>query len=182
MRNRCLVLTVVGALLHVTVAIAASAQTPLFPAKVPATPVSPPAPQTYPNLSIPKLEQEIFEQVNQHRAQRGLLPLKLDPKLSEQARIHSLDMAEKRLPFSHVDFDKRVRRIGRVVPGRRMRISENLAYIFSHNEPAKRAVNGWLQSDRHRAILEGNYALTGVGVAIGYKGALYFTQVYVQPQ
>lgn len=158
---------------------------PIASPRVLPTPTPGPLPSSVPSpaevkLSIPELEQEVFDQVNQHRRTLGLPPLQIDRRLSEQARAHSLDMAARRVPVGHTDFRSRVRQIGRVVPGRRLRISENVAYIFSHDQPAQRAVRGWLRSDRHRPIVEGNYSLTGVGVAMGERGALYFTQVYVR--
>ena len=144
--------------------------------------VSPNAPNTSePQLSIPMLEQSVYEQVNRHRATLGLSPLKLDGRISDRARAYSLDMAQRRLPFGHSDFRRRVLVMNRIVPSRR--ISENVAYIFTHKDTAKRAVEGWLKSPRHRPILEGReYRITGIGIAQGERGAFYITQVYIRPR
>lgn len=145
------------------------------------TPVPNPTPVptlTNPELSIPVLEQVVYEQVNQHRVQMGLPPLHLDSRLNAKARAHSQAMALKQIPFGHVDFRQRVLQINRLIPSRR--ISENVAYIFTHKDTATRAVQGWLRSPHHRPSIEGNYSLTGVGVAQGERGAFYFTQLYVR--
>lgn len=148
----------------------------LFPKPTP----SPTQPSQNPELAIDVLEQTVFEEVNQYRVSLGLRPFQINPRLSEQARAHSQAMAEKQIPFGHTDFRKRVRKIDRIIRSRR--VSENVAYIFTHKETAKRAVQGWIKSPRHRPVLEGNYRFTGVGVAQGDRGAFYFTQVYVNPR
>jgi uncharacterized protein YkwD len=131
-------------------------------------------------LAIPVLEQAVFEEVNRYRTSIGLAPLQLDTRISQQARAHSQAMATKRLPFGHHDFRQRARRVDRIIRSRR--VSETVAYIFTHQDTAKRAVQGWVKSPRHRPILVGNYRVTGVGVAQGDRGAFYFTQIYVRPR
>lgn len=144
---------------------------PLFPqSPVPAPPV----------ISLPQLEREIFEQVNRYRRERGLSPLRLDPRVSVEARAHSQAMAARQRSVGHGDFRRRVRRVNRIVASRR--IAENVAYIFTHREPANRAVQGWLRSPKHRDAIEGDYRVTGVGVAMGERGSLYFTQIYIRPR
>jgi uncharacterized protein YkwD len=89
-------------------------------------------------------------------------------------------MAGRQVPFGHTDFSQRIRRVNQIISSRR--VSENVAYIFSHNDPAKRAFDGWLRSPAHRRAIEDNFSVTGVGVALGDRGALYFTQIYVRPR
>ncbi len=147
-------------------------------------PSSPPV-QTTPaplptELSIPVLEDTIYELVNQYRLSLGLSPLMRVPRLSLLAREHSQEMAGHKVRFGHSNFVWRVRQVDRIIASRR--VSENVAYIFTHQEPAKRAVQGWLRSESHRAALEGQYKFTGIGVAQGDRGAFYFTQIFVQPR
>lgn len=150
--------------------------TPLF--KTPPQP----QPQVSPavRLTPEELEQAIFLQVNQHRISRNLPPLKLDTRVSKTARKHSQSMADKKIPVGHQGLKGRARAIAfRGVLVRR--VGENVAYIFSQNDPAKRAVEGWLRSPAHRQALEDRkYSVTGVGVAQDSKGATYFTQIYVR--
>ncbi len=142
---------------------------------------TPPSPAPLPpELSVPVLEDTLYELVNQHRLSLGLSPLTRVPRLSALAREHSEEMAEYKVPFGHGNFTWRARQVNRTISSRR--VSENVAYIFSHQETAKRAFQGWLKSERHRAAIEGQFQLTGIGVARGYRDAFYFTQIYVQPR
>lgn len=138
---------------------------------------SQPAPS---ELSAAVLEQRVFQLVNEYRSQRRLPPLRIDTRLSQVAREHSQSMASRRVPFGHPEFRRRVLVVNRVVPSRR--VAENVAYIFSHQDTANRAVQGWIRSDDHRPSMEGAYSLTGIGVAQGERGAFYFTQIFVRPR
>jgi uncharacterized protein YkwD len=151
---------------------------PLFKNSPPTQPQVVPSASTRP--TIEELEQAIFHQVNEYRASRNLPPLKLDARVSASARKHSQAMADKRVRVGHDGLKGRARAIAfRGVTVRR--VSENVAYIFSQNDPAKRALDGWLRSAAHRqAIEERRYSITGVGVAQDSKGATYFTQIYVR--
>ncbi|MBW4522509.1 MAG: CAP domain-containing protein [Scytolyngbya sp. HA4215-MV1] len=126
------------------------------------------------------LEQAIFLQVNEYRRSRQLPLLKLDARVSAEARKHSRAMAEGRVPVGHDGLKRRARAIAlRGVLVRR--VGENVAYIFSQNDPAARAFNGWMRSPGHRQNMEERrYTLTGVGVAQDHRGATYFTQIYVR--
>src|SRR5690242_9478273 len=60
--------------------------------------VLPPVPayvQSQPDVVIEKLEQRVFERINDERVRKNLPPLKLDNRLSAIAREHSKDMAAK---------------------------------------------------------------------------------------
>lgn len=149
----------------------------LFKGAPAATPL--PSPATS-ELSITTLEQTVYEQVNQHRSRIGLPALRLDPRLSSIARKHSQEMANREIPFGHTGLRKRALKVNGVIRSRR--VSETVAYIFTHKDTAQRAVQGWLKSSNHRPTLEGNFKFTGVGVAQGDRGAFYFTQIYVRPR
>lgn len=123
------------------------------------------------------LEQEIQRQVNQYRLARNLPSLRLDPRLSEVARRHSQDMAQGTAAFSHDGFDRRVREIGRIVPYRKA--GENLAVNKGYADPVAVSVRGWIDSPGHRRNLEGEFDLTGIGVAKNPRGEYYFTQLFV---
>lgn len=65
-------------------------------------------------------EKQVFELVNQDRARAGLRPLQLDPRLSDVARGHSVDMRDHDF-FGHVspttgNADDRLKRRGIQVP------------------------------------------------------------------
>jgi uncharacterized protein YkwD len=124
------------------------------------------------------LEQTVLTQINQYRASRGLPALTLDPRISTQALRHSQAMANGQVRFSHDGFDSRVDAIARTIPYRA--VAENVAYNQGYNDPAQRAVQGWLKSPGHRKNIEGQFDLTGIGIARNAKGEYYFTQIFIK--
>jgi uncharacterized protein YkwD len=141
-------------------------------------------PTTYPikiaqsTTDLGSIEQAVHNQVNQYRANRGLPPLTLNATISEQARNHSQNMASGAVPFSHDGFAQRVQAIATKVPYRAA--AENVAYNMGYGDPATKAVQGWLNSSGHRQNIEGNYNLTGIGVAQNQSGEYYFTQIFIR--
>ncbi|MEM8605427.1 MAG: CAP domain-containing protein [Cyanobacteria bacterium P01_H01_bin.121] len=130
---------------------------------------------------VAQLEADILDRVNQYRAARGLRPLRMDQRLIATAKTHSQAMASQQIPFGHYNFQQRVRSVNRQVRSRR--VGENLAMIFSQDDPAERALQGWLRSSTHRQSLEdASYRLTGIGIAQNEQGAFYVTQIFVRPR
>lgn len=130
------------------------------------------------NASITSLEQAVYDRVNQYRASLGLPPLTIDARISEQARIHSQNMASGVVPVGHEGLYQRLQTIGKAIPFSAG--SENVALCFNCADPAARAVQFWLNSPPHRGAIEGNYNLTGIGVAKNDKGNCYFTQIFIR--
>lgn len=129
------------------------------------------------SATLTALEQSIYEQINQYRQSRNLSPLKLDSRITEQARLHSQAMASGRVPFGHQGFEQRAGAIKRVIPYRKA--AENVAYNQGYRAPDREAVQGWLKSISHRTNIEGQYDLTGIGIAKNAKEEYYFTQIFV---
>lgn len=122
------------------------------------------------------LERSIFDQINRYRVSKGLRRLSLNAKISQQARIHSRNMAIGKVPFSHQGFRRRVT----AIPIRYRSAAENVAYNLGYSDPASEAVTGWLHSPGHLANLKGNYNLTGIGVATNSKGEVFLTQIFIR--
>jgi uncharacterized protein YkwD len=150
-------------------------------------PPSPSDPYLRPSTELPPrpaprttadLENSIHQQINQYRATLDLPPLELNDWLSQQARAHSQDMADRRVRVGHGGFDQRVQRIGREM--RYRRIGENVAFNQGYIDPASRAVRGWLNSPSHRANIEDRFDLTGIGVTVSNRGEYFFTQIFVR--
>jgi uncharacterized protein YkwD len=123
--------------------------------------------------TIADAERAVYELTNRHRRARGLAPLGLDPRISDQARRHSAAMAAGTARFGHDGFAERVGGLG----GRRS--AENVAFNEGQRDPAANAVQGWLDSRAHCQNIEGPYDRTGVGVARTPAGAVFFTQIFV---
>ena len=50
------------------------------------------------------LERSVFDQINRYRASKGLPKLSLNAKISQQARIHSQNMAKGKVPWGKCCF------------------------------------------------------------------------------
>ncbi|MGQ3890443.1 CAP domain-containing protein [Legionella sp. CNM-4043-24] len=123
------------------------------------------------------IEQEILVKINQYRKAHGLNPLRMNPLMSSEARQHSRDMANHKIPFGHAYFSERVKRIYARVPQQPMGAAENVAYNY---KSASIVVNGWLKSPGHKRNIDGKYNLTGIGVVHDKQGRLYFTQIFLR--
>ena len=129
-------------------------------------------------ISLGTLERTVYQQVNQYRRSHNLPPLAIDERISQQARLHSQAMANGSVSFSHNGFEQRVQAIGQVIPNRGT--SENVAYNQGYSDPVAQALRGWIASEVHRRNLEGQYTMTGIGVAQNSRGQVFFTQLFVQ--
>ncbi len=122
------------------------------------------------------IEQQIHALVKAYRAEKGLSTLSLRSVITEQARIHSQNMATGKEGFSHNGFEDRISMVAQTI--KLQSAAENVAYNYGYDNPAQVAVDGWIKSDGHRKNMEGKFNLTGIGVA-EQDGAFYFTQIFV---
>ncbi|MEH2297255.1 CAP domain-containing protein [Nostoc sp.] len=122
------------------------------------------------------LEESVFNQINDYRASQGLPKLTRNSAIDNQARIHSQDMASGKVPFGHTGFLERVNAIG--IPY--SAAGENVASNGGYSNPAKIAVQGWLNSPGHLANIRGNYNKTGIGVSSKDGREIYFTQIFLR--
>lgn len=122
------------------------------------------------------IEQAILVHINEYRTQHGLNPLKMDSRISTQARNHSADMAKHSMPFGHKYFLKRINTLHAQIKNSGAG-AENVAYNY---KDAQDVVKNWLLSPGHKRNIDGNYDLTGIGIARDSKGKIYFTQVFLK--
>ncbi len=120
------------------------------------------------------LKESIFNKINNYRVSQGLGKLASNSAIDTQARIHSQDMANGKVPFGHTGFSQRVKAVG--IPY--SLAGENVAYNQGYSDPAKVAFEGWLKSPGHLAAIRGNYNKTGIGVVSNSRGEIYFTQIF----
>jgi len=121
-------------------------------------------------------QRAILFYVNEYRAKRGLKPLKMNNVMSAEAAKHSRDMAGHVIPFGHQYFDKRIHRIFAEIK-QCLGGAENVAFNY---KDGRDVVRNWLTSPGHRRNIEGNYNLTGIGLARDKRGKLYFTQIFLR--
>lgn len=127
---------------------------------------------------IQPIEMEVVNLVNQEREKQGLKPLQADAKLSKVARDKSQDMIDNQY-FSHESprygspFDM-IKSYGISYRA----AAENIA---AGQTSAKQVVDGWMNSDGHRAnILNPDLDTIGVGYAKGGSYGHYWTQMFIQ--
>lgn len=126
-------------------------------------------------------EQRVVDLINAERRRSGARPLVLDGQLLRVARLHSENMLRQNF-FAHVGRDGkdamgRVEAAG-IVDWRSL--AENIAYNYEQADPYSRVVGTWMQSEKHRRnILNPTFTQTGLGIAHGADGRIYFTQVFM---
>ena len=84
-------------------------------------------------------------------------------------------MATKRVPFGHAGFDQRIDALLDNIKGSDA-AAENVAY---GPKSAEDVVKMWLNSSGHRKNIEGNFNLTGIGIAQDKDGRPYCTQIFI---
>lgn len=125
---------------------------------------------------LDQMEQEVFQQINEYRLEQGLPALAWNETIADFCRVHSLNMANGSVPFSHDGFNERVNGIGMTI--RFTSAGENVAYN-NFPDPVTTAVDGWIESPGHLANIVGTFTLTGVGIAESDDGRYYFTQIFI---
>ena len=122
------------------------------------------------------MSEDILRYVNEYRHKKGLKPLQANSFISSVALQHSRDMLDGRTPFGHEGFHERIDRIRKKL-GPLHVAAENVA---SGPMSAREVVDGWLHSPGHRRNIEGDFRLTGIGLAFGKRGMIYFTQIFAR--
>ena len=125
--------------------------------------------------TVAAYEQEVFDLVNQIREENGLEPFVYNEILAETARAHSQDMIDRNF-FDHTNPDGKS-------PFDRMRdnglsysmAAENIAVGYPSPEAV---VEGWMNSEGHRANILGGCEELGVGLALGGSYGYYWTQCF----
>lgn len=133
-------------------------------------------------INVPNVERVAFDLVNKKRVEMGLSPLTWSDGLSQIARGHSQDMAEKSY-FSHRGADGKMvsDRADRAGLGRWRSIGENIAFNRGYDDPVVKAVDLWLGSPSHRQnLLDAGWRESAIGVAVSSDGSIYFTQVFIK--
>lgn len=115
---------------------------------------------------------------NQERAQAGLSPLKIAPKLTEAAQLHANDMAQRE-KLTHQGSNgttpaQRVEQQGYFY----RKIGENVA---SGPPTPPLVVQAWMQSPHHRRNILGNFTEIGAARVLSKNGTPYWCVVFGLP-
>jgi uncharacterized protein YkwD len=120
-----------------------------------------------------QMERDAFNRINAYRQTKGLPAFVWNEAIAVQARIHSDNMANGRVPFGHDGFAARIAATKVTYSG----AAENIAWNKGYADPAKQAAEGWFKSPGHESNLRGNFNLSAVGVVRNAKGQVYFIPI-----
>ncbi|MGL5834031.1 MAG: CAP domain-containing protein [Waterburya sp.] len=132
------------------------------------------------NDELTDLVEQIYRGVNEYRASLDLPPLSLNTHINQQAQIHSQNMAQQEVEFSHQGFQARVNTLaleGQIIYSHG---AENVAFNQGYDTPAQIAIAEWIESTGHHKNMIGDFNLTGIGVAKNRAGEYYFTQIFIK--
>lgn len=136
--------------------------------------------ETLESMSIPSapaakmIEIEILELINAHRITEGLTPLNNHEIIKAVAYTHTDYMVEVD-NVSHDNFFQRKNSLQ--ANAEATNVSENVAYAFNS---AESVVNAWLNSDGHRANIEGDYTDFDISAEQNEEGKWYFTNIFIK--
>lgn len=129
---------------------------------------------------LARLEDALYEAINEVRATEGLIALRRDANVDRVARAHSRDMVARGY-FAH-ETPEGLTPPDRLKRGGVTNISlagENVG-LTNRGDPNREIVAGWLASPIHRQnLLAPMFNATGIGVARAADGTFFYTQLYV---
>ncbi|WP_460218746.1 CAP domain-containing protein [Psychroserpens sp. MEBiC05023] len=136
--------------------------------------------ETIDSMSLPvppaakTIEIEILELINAHRITNGLQPLNNHNTIKAVAYTHTDYMVES----NNVGHDNFFQRKNSLIDNAdAVKVSENVAYAFSS---AQSVVNAWLDSEGHRANIEGDYTDFDISAEQNEEGRWYFTNIFIK--
>ena len=121
------------------------------------------------------LNYAILKLVNKHRTGQYLSPLQMNPHIQVIAAQHAQDMASGKIPFGHQGFEDRAKMLLSKLHG--SSVVENVA---SGQEDVPSIVNSWLDSSSHRNNIEGDFNLTGIGIAKNENQKMFYCQILIK--
>jgi len=121
------------------------------------------------------IETEILDLVNNYRNGINLQSLNSLNVISSVADSHTEYMIEKG-KISHDNFDQRAQTLMNKANAKT--VAENVAYGYTS---AESVVNGWLNSESHRSIIENpNFTHFGISTESNNEGRNYFTNIFIK--
>ncbi|MCH2021104.1 MAG: CAP domain-containing protein [Saprospiraceae bacterium] len=122
-----------------------------------------------------KINYSILKQINQYRITKNLSELQIDTNIQNMAIHHAQKMANSSISLSHKGFKKRAESLIEKIGG--STVAENVAL---GQKDASLIVESWLNSIEHRINIEGDYNLTGIGIAISKNNEYYYCQIFLK--
>lgn len=120
-------------------------------------------------------EVKLAEAINNHRQSIGLAPLETTDYVSVISSEHNQYMIENNV-VNHDNFELRAQEIIETMGA--STVHENVAYNFS---TASSVLAAWLNSDEHKANIEGDFTHFGVSIRIDPEtGKKFYTNIFVK--
>ncbi len=120
------------------------------------------------------IEIEILELINEHRINMGLTPLNDHNTIKAVAFTHTDYMVES----NNVGHDNFFQRKNSLIDNAdAINVSENVAYAYNS---AQSVVNAWINSDGHRATIEGDFTDFDISAEQNEEGKWYFTNIFIK--
>lgn len=127
------------------------------------------------NVTYSAMETEILNLINEHRTSIGLNSLKTLNLISGVADGHTNYMIKVNA-VNHDNFSQRSQTL--IDEANAKSVGENVAYGFN---TAQGVVNGWLNSESHRKIIENpGYTHFGISTNSNKENKNYFTQIFIK--
>ncbi|WP_308992828.1 CAP domain-containing protein [Mariniflexile litorale] len=120
------------------------------------------------------IEVEILELINNHRLSLGLNTL-TDMSVVKSVAFSHTDYMVGKNEVSHANFYKRSDYLKANAGA--TKVSENVAYGYSSADSVVRA---WLNSDGHRANIEGDYTNFDLAAEQNAEGKWYYTNIFIK--
>lgn len=120
------------------------------------------------------IELEILELINNYRDSIGLNRLQDMSIIKAEAYPHTDYMIENN-QVSHDGF--LLRRENLMNNAGAISVGENVAYGYA---TAEAVVNAWLNSDGHRAIIEGDYTNFDISAELDENNRWYYTNIFIK--
>lgn len=125
------------------------------------------------DISYTSFEIEVLSKINEHRNSIGLKALEISNQVSAVAQSHTEHMVNTN-KVSHDFFFERLSTL-EDNPGADA-VSENVAYAYATSGGV---VRGWLKSEKHKAIIEGDFTHFGIAIEKDAEGKNYFTNIFI---
>lgn len=121
------------------------------------------------------IESEVLNLINAHRIGLGLKALQTLNIVSNVAGSHTTYMIQVG-QVNHDNFDKRVQTLMNEASA--ITVGENVAYGY---RTADHVVQGWLNSDEHRKIIEkSDFTHFGISMKTSADNINYFTTIFIK--
>nr|WP_255610456.1 CAP domain-containing protein [Robertkochia sp. 3YJGBD-33] len=126
------------------------------------------------SLEDVSLQNEVFELINEHRISISLNPLKNLDIVYAKAEEHTNYMIATQEANHDYFFEREAYLKSNANAAL---VAENVAFAYT---TATGVVNGWLNSEQHRAVIEGDFTHASISARKDKEGNFYFTHIFIK--